>query len=462
MKTEAKIKRANVDFLNGPIMKSMVVFAIPLFLSSIFQQLYNTMDTVIIGYTLGETALAAMGAAAAIYDLLIGFAFGIGNGLAIVTARSYGCGDQEKLKKSVAASIVIGVVVTVAITVLTRFILYPFLEVLNTPAEIIDQAYTYISTITLFIAVMFAYNLCAGILRAIGNSLMPLVFLIISSLLNIVLDLVFIIRLHMGIQGAAVATVLAQLVSVVLCLIYIYNKAKILLPGRKHFVWDGYLYTEMTAQGLSMGFMNCIVNAGTAILQSGINGLGYLVIAGHTAARKLFQFIMMPFIAMSQTISTFVSQNRGADQPVRIRKAMKCGYLYGVVVSAVMTVLMWFGAPVMVRLLSGSSDSVVLDNGALYLRVVAPFLSILGVLNCTRNALQAIGQKILPVLSSVIELIGKILFVWLLIPRFQYMAVIFCEPVIWCFMTLELVVSFWRDSFIRSGRRDAEASDSKA
>ena len=186
------------------------------------------MDTVIIGYTLGETALAAMGAAAAIYDLLIGFAFGIGNGLAIVTARSYGCGDQEKLKKSVAASIVIGVVVTVAITVLTRFILYPFLEVLNTPAEIIDQAYTYISTITLIIAVMFAYNLCAGILRAIGNSLMPLVFLIISSLLNIVLDLVFIIRLHMGIQGAAVATVLAQLVSVILCLIYIYNKAKMI------------------------------------------------------------------------------------------------------------------------------------------------------------------------------------------------------------------------------------------
>ena len=123
---------------------------------------------------------------------------------------------------------------------------------------------------------------------------------------------------------------------------------------------------------------------------------------------------------------------------------------------------MWFGAPVMVRLLSGSSDSVVLGNGALYLRVVAPFLSILGILNCTRNALQAIGQKILPVLSSVIELIGKILFVWLLIPRFQYMAVIFCEPVIWCFMTLELVVSFWRDPFIRSGRRDAEASDSKA
>lgn len=443
-------QRANVDLLHGPIMKSMVVFALPLLLSSIFQQLYNTMDTVIIGHTLGETALAAMGASAAIYDLLMGFALGIGNGLAIVTARSYGSGNQKMLKKSVAASIVIGAVVTIAITILTRFILYPFLRLLNTPEEIIDQSYTYISTITLFVVVMFAYNLCAGILRAIGNSVMPLVFLVISSLLNIVLDLFFIIRLHMGVQGAAVATVLAQAVSVVLCFIYIRQKAKLLIPGKEHFAWDRDLYGEMTAQGLSMGFMSCIVNAGTAILQSGINGLGYLVIAGHTAARKLFQFIMMPFISMSQTISTFVSQNRGAKQPERIRKAMKCAYLYGVAVSAVMTVLMLFAAPSLVKLISGSSESVVLHNGALYLRVVAPCLSILGVLNCTRNALQAIGQKVLPVISSIIELIGKILFVLLLIPRFQYMAVIFCEPVIWCFMTLQLVVSFWRNPFIRS------------
>lgn len=451
MKTRIS-QKTNVDLLHGPIMKSMVVFALPLLLSSIFQQLYNTMDTVIIGHTLGETALAAMGASAAVYDLLMGFALGIGNGLAIVTARSYGSGDQQMLKKSVAASIVIGAAVTIVITILTRFILYPFLRLLNTPSEIIEQSYSYISTITLFVVVMFAYNLCAGILRAIGNSLMPLVFLIISSLLNITLDLVFITRLHMGVRGAAVATVLAQAVSVVLCLIYIGCKAKLLIPEKKHFAWDRELYREMTAQGLSMGFMSCIVNAGTAILQSGINGLGYLVIAGHTAARKLFLFTLMPFVAMSQTISTFVSQNRGAGQSARICKAMKCAYLYGVVVSMVMTVIMLFAAPFMVKLISGSSEEVVLHNGAMYLRVAAPFLSILCVLNCTRNALQAIGQKVLPVISSIIELIGKILFVLILIPRFQYMAVIFCEPVIWCFMTLQLVVSFWSNPFIRSDK----------
>lgn len=411
-------KKREVDLLQGPILKSMLLFAVPLFFSGVFQQLYNTMDTVIIGHTLGDEALAAMGAAAAVYDLLVGFALGIGNGLAIVTARSFGSGDGDQLKRSVAASLVIGVGITVVMTVAARFILYPFLEALHTPEEIIEQSYAYISTITLFIGVMFAYNLCAGLLRAIGNSVMPLVFLVLSSLLNIVLDLLFITQLHMGVRGAAVATVLAQGVSVFACLFYIWKKADILIPGKAHFVRDRQLYKEMLAQGFAMAFMSAIVYAGTAILQSGINSLGYLVIAGHVAARKLFMFLMMPYMAVSQTVSTFVAQNYGAGQVGRIRRAVKISYLCG----------------------------------ALYLQVVAPCLMILALLNPSRFALQSIGNKILPVISSVIELIGKYLFVAFLIPRFQYMAVIFCEPVIWLFMDIELLWAFWRNPLIRAGR----------
>lgn len=447
-------KKFEVDLLHGPILKAMLVFAVPLFFSGVFQQLYNTMDTVIIGHTLGDEALAAMGAAGAVYDLLIGFALGIGNGLAIVTARSFGSGDGDYLKRSVAASLVIGVGITAVITVAARFILYPFLEVLNTPAEIIEQSYAYISTITLFIGVMFAYNLCAGLLRAIGNSMMPLVFLILSSLLNIVLDLFFITQLHMGVRGAAVATVIAQGVSVLACLLYIWKKAKILIPGRTHFVWDKELYQEMLAQGFSMAFMSAIVHAGTAILQSGINSLGYLVIAGHVAARKLFMFLMMPYVAVYNAFSTFASQNYGAGQMGRIRKAMKYSYLCGAALTAGVTVFTLFLAPTMVRLLSGSSEQVVIENGALYLRVVAPCLMILALLGPTRMGLQSIGQKILPIVSSVIELIGKYLFVLLLIPRFQYMAVIFCEPVIWLCMDIELLWAFWRNPLILAGKTE--------
>lgn len=447
-------KYKEIDFLNGKIFMPMVQFAIPVLFSILFQQLYNTIDTLIVGHTLGETALAAIGAASPIYDLLIGFALGFGNGLAIVTARCFGSHDERMLKNSVAAAIGIGAAVVAVITVLSQFILMPLLRILHTPTEIMNEAYHYISVITLFTVVMFAYNLCAGILRAVGNSIMPLLFLIVSSFANIVLDYVFIALLGRGLGGAAEATVIAQGISVVLCLCYIARSVKNLIPEKANFKFDKVLYREMTAQGLSSAFMMCFVSAGSVILQSGINGLGYLIIAAHTAARKLYSFCMMPFMAMSQTINTFVSQNCGAKQPGRIRKAMKYSYVFAAVVTVFITVILWIFAPSMIRLISGSEEEIILRNGTLYLRVVAPCYFILGVLNNTRRALQAIGQKILPVFSGVIELIGKILFTAVFIPKMQYMAVIICEPVIWCFMVAELLVVFWRDPFIREGKTD--------
>lgn len=437
-----------VDLIQGPIFQSLVLFALPILGSNIFQQLYNTVDTMIVGNYLGDMSLAAIGVCTPIYDLLIGFGLGIGNGLAIVTARSYGSGDRELLKKSVAAAMIIGVVSSLILTLIAQTTLYPLLRLLDTPAEIIDEAYSYIATITLFIIVMFAYNLCAGLLRAVGNSFMPLMFLILSSCLNIGLDIYFITRLNMGIRGAAVATVIAQGISVVLCVLYIWKKAPILVPGRKHFAADRRLYREMLGQGYSMGFMSSIVSAGSVILQYGINGLGYLVIAGHTAARKLYMFSCMPLSAMGMAGSTFVSQNRGADRGDRICRGIRIMYLYDVAVAAVAVLVMWLAAPALVRWISGSSESVVLENGARYLRYGAPFYMVLGWLLNTRNALQGLGQKLLPLVSSVIEFVGKILFVVIFIPRFAYLAVIFCEPVIWCVMAAQLIYSFYRNPYI--------------
>ena len=440
---------AKQDFLNGPIFMPMLRFAIPVFFSILFQQLYNTVDTLIVGRTLGETALAAIGAVVPIYDLLIGFALGFGNGLAIVTARCYGAGDEKMLKKSVAAAIVIGVAVVAALTIWSQIIMIPLLRILHTPSEVIGEAYGYISVITRFTLVMFAYNLCAGMLRAVGNSLMPLVFLIISSLANILLDYVFIAILHRGLKGAAEATVIAQSISVCLCLVYIARAVPMIIPKKEHFNADMRLYRGMTAQGLSMGFMNCFVSAGSVILQSGINGLGYLIIAAHTSARRIYQFCMIPSIAMMQTVNTFVSQNYGARKPERIRRSMKYSYLYTAALTVIITVLVWSFAPYMIRWISGSDETKVLENGMLYLRIVSPCYVILGLLNNTRTALQSIGEKILPVLSSVIELFGKIIFTAVLVPRFHYIAVIVCEPVIWCLMVAELFAAFWLNPFIR-------------
>ena len=438
----------NVDLMHGPIFRSLVLFMLPILISNLFQQLYNTVDTMIVGNVLGDTALAAIGSCGAIYELLVGFGLGIGNGLAIVAARAYGAQDENLLKRTVAGSLVIGLVASLTITTAGFFGLRPLLELLDTPAEILEDAYRYIIIIDLGVIVMFAYNLCAGLLRAIGNSVMPLVFLLLSSALNVVLDLWFIAGMGMGVAGAAVATVIAQGVSVVLCILYVMARVRILIPGRKHLDVGRKLYWDLFSQSISMGLMSSIVSAGSVVLQYGINGLGTLVIAGHTAARKLFSFTDMPLTAMASACSTFVSQNYGANHPDRVRRGMRDVILYSIVVAAAITVLMSVGAEWMVRLVSGSSEPVVLENGARYLIWNAPFYAVLGVLLASRYALQSMGEKVLPLLSSVIEFLGKIVFVMVFIPRFAYNAVILCEPVIWCFMTAELMTVYLHNPFV--------------
>lgn len=440
-----------VDLTKDPILKSLLIFALPLFFSSVFQALYNTMDTMIVGNTLGDTSLAAIGACTAIFELLIGFALGVGNGLSIVCARAYGSKDEELIKHSVGGSIVIGLFLTLAIMIISQIGLYPLLQLLDTPANIIDESYSYISTVTLFVGVMFSYNLCAGLLRAIGNSVMPLVFLIISSILNIGLDLYFITQLNMGIRGAAVATVIAQGVSVLLCLCYIWKKAPILVPRKEHFRYDRALYKELAGQGFSMGFMMSIVSTGTVILQSSINNLGYLVIAGHTTARKLNSFCMMPATTIAMALSTFVSQNKGADQRERIIEGVRIGQKISIAWGVIITIIMFFVAEPLVSLLSGSSEAVVIENGANYLKINAPFYSVLGILLGLRNSLQGLGRKMIPLVSSVIEFFGKIVFVIIFIPILDYLGVILCEPVIWCCMTAQLWYAFYHDPYISNG-----------
>ena len=426
-------RSSRVDLLHGSILKSLLLFALPIMASRVFQQIYNTMDTLIVGHTLGDSSIAAMGACSSIYEMMTGFTFGVGNGLAIVTARCFGRQETERMKKSVASCIVIGITVTLVVTVLATIFMHPLLRLLKTPAEILEESYSYISILSVFLFVMFAYNLCSGLLGAIGNSFMPLVFLIISSLVNIVLDLLFIRSFGMGVRGAAIATV-------------------ILLPEKRHFEPDRGLYMELLAQGFSMGFMSSIIYVGSIVLQPGINSLGYETIAGHTAARKLFSFSMMPLSSMAQAVNTYVAQNRGADNRERVRKGIRYAYIFCFSVTACLILLVTPLAPTMVHLISGSSDPTVLGNGARYLRVAIPFFFALGLVNCSRLALQALGEKILPLLSSFIELFGKIIFAMVFIPRYHYSAVIWCEPIIWCFMAAELVISLYRNPYMRKGK----------
>lgn len=446
----------SVNFLHGGIFGPMLRFALPVFISSIFQQFYNLADTMIVANYLGDEALAAIGATASIYDLLVGFAIGLSGGLAVVTARSYGAGDLEQVKRSVAYALVIGAAVSLGITLLAQWLLSPLLLALNTPADILEQAYSYISAITLFTFVMFAYNLLSGLLRAIGDSVMPLVFLIFSSLVNVVLDIEFITRFSMGIAGAAYATVISQGLSAALCVVYLWKKAPLLLPQKRHFRYERGLFGEALGQGLSMAFMHSVVSAGTVILQYGINGFGTLIIAGHTTARKIYVLFVMPFSALSQAVTTFVSQNRGACQWGRIRKALRYAYLSDLVLAGAVTVFLLFFAEPIVRLVSGSESPEVISNATLYLHVVGPAYFMLGALLNSRSSLQAIGSKLLPLISSFTELVVKLLFVVLLIPHLGYFAVIICEPIIWTIMTIQMVIALYGNQSMREARGSAE------
>ena len=443
----------SVDLLNGPILPALVMFMVPIFISYLFQQLYNAVDTALVGNILGTSSLAAVGSCASVFEFMVGFMMSLGSGFAIVVARAFGSGDEVRMKRAVAISIVIGLLTTLVFTVFSIFGLRPLLILIDTPAEILDEAMSYIQIIGLGVIVMFLYNYASGILRSIGNSVMPLVFLVFSSLLNIFLDYAFMTWFHMGVAGASFATVVSQGVSAVGCIIYILKKEKRLVPSTKDFVFDKELTKDLAGQGYAMAFMGSIVSIGSIILQSGINGLGTEIIAGHVAARKAYAIMNLPFMAMSMAISTFVPQNKGSGQGKRILSAMKIAFIFDVVTAVVISIIMWFIAPWLISLISGSDSAVILNNGSRFLRVVAPFYAVLGILLQTRFALQGIGSKMLPLVSSVIECVGKIIFTFFLIPLFHYEAVIWCEPIIWCLMLIELLISFECNSYIKDVKK---------
>ena len=436
-----------IDLTRGSIMKALLLFAVPLFISNLFQQLYNTADTMIVGNVLGDQSLAAIGSTSAVFELIIGFANGVGSGFGIVIACLWGANDREKLKKAVASSLILSLMLSAVLMIVSFVALKPLLILLKTPADILEEAYGYISIICMAVAITMLYNLGAALLRAIGDSITPLIVLLIASVLNIAL---FMTRFSMGIAGAAVATVIAQGVCCIFCFWFILRRAKVLVPSRKDFSFDSALCRELLEQGFSMGFMLSIVSLGTVALQSSINVLGTQIIAAHTTARKLFGLLTMPFATVAAAIATFTSQNKGAEQYDRIRQGVYQANMLTTIYSVVVTILIFLSAPFLVHVMSGSSDPFILQTGSMYMRINSPFFIVLGVLLNLRNALQGMGRKIIPLFSSIIELVGKVIFASLLIPFMGYLGVCFCEPFVWSCMALQLWFSFYRSEEIRA------------
>lgn len=439
------MKVQQTHFTEGPIVPSLIRFAIPILIGSLFQQLYNVADTAIVSNYLGESSLAAIGASGSIFDLIVGFAFGIATGMSIVVARYFGAREMKNIKKSVAMSLCIGLGISVFVIGFALLGLRNLLKFVNTPQSIQEETYSYIFVIMLFWPVTFLYNLMAGILRAIGNSLIPVVVLVIATMFNVVLDILLITKFHLGIQGAAIATVIAQSLAVLSCMAYIYFRAKILLPKPKHFLFHKKVFMELLTQGLAMGFMQSLVSIGSVILQTSVNAFGVVIIGAQTTARRIFYFAIMPMSSIATSVTTFVSQNFGAGNFKRIKDVIKVSLLLNIVINIVMGILVWFSGEYFVKLLTGSTNAKFIQTAVMYLHVMIVFWPVLGCLFILRNSLQGVNRKIEPLVSSGIEMLLKIAFVVFIIPKVGYIGVVFTEPIIWLFMTAQLSFSFMRD-----------------
>lgn len=428
------------DLTKGNPTRLIIAFAIPVLIGNLFQLFYNLADTRIVGSFLGDTALAAVGATNSLNSLVIGFLTGLTNGFGIITARHFGANDPKMVKKSVAAVLVLGVSTAGLLTVLSVSLLTPLLRVLNTPEQLLAQSAAYFRVILLGLIATMLYNGCAAVLRAVGDTVTPLVFLILSTVLNVFLDLFFVCVLHAGVTGAAVATVLAQVVSGALCILYIYKKYPILHPSQEDFKLSLWMIGQMLSSGLSMGFMLSLVNFGSVILQSVINTFGENTIVAHTAARRLTELFMLPFAVFGTTMATFCSQNWGAGKPERIRSGilrslMICWVWCAIVIAVIYTIV-----PVLIRMVTGTSTPEVIETATLYLRIDGLFYFVTAGISVLRNSLQGIGDLFTPIFSSALELFGKLAVVIFLTPRLDYMGVILAEPIVWFIMVIPLIV----------------------
>lgn len=431
------------DMTLGNPLRIILAFAVPIFIGNIFQQIYSVVDTMVAGYNLGDAAIAAIGATSSLYGLIIDLAWGMNSGFALVVTRSFGAHDEGTLKKSIAGTMLLDLGITLALTALAGCFLRPLMGLMNTPESIFPDAYRYILIICLGLPATMAYNMFASLLRCVGNSVTPLVFLIVSSLTNILLDLLFVAGFRWGVTGAAAATVCAELLSAVLSGAYFLRHYCSILPTREDFYLRPTMLRDLLSNGLAMAFMYSVVGLGSVFFQGANNRLGESIIAAHTAARRIISIMMAPLGTISGAAATFIGQNWGAGRKDRVRDGLKQEILISVAWGVFACVVIYLCGEGLVRFTTGSSDPITIRSAVFSLRVHLPFYPALGVLLALRTAMQAVNIKLPPVLSSATELGMKILAAFWLIPAYGFTGTCVTEPVTWVLCALLLIVVYY-------------------
>jgi putative MATE family efflux protein len=430
------------DLTSGNPAQLILSYSVPLLIGNIFQQLYSMVDTIIVGKCIGVDALAAVGATGGLSFLVIGFSTGITSGFAVIAAQKFGAKDMDGLRHSIGISIILSVFTTIILTILSLLTSKPLLRLMNTPDNIIGDSQKFINIIFMGIACTMFYNMMACILRAIGDSKTPLYFLIVASVLNVALDLAFIVLFHMGVEGAALATIISQGVAGALCLIYTKKKYSILKLTKKDFIYDSKFAWRHWRLGLPMALQFSVTAIGVLVLQGALNLFGSTKIAAYTAASKVEQLLTQPAGTFGITMANYAGQNLGAGRIDRIKEGVKkCSGITLIFAVAASVILLLFGKPLTSLFVDGKEVEI-FTSAQTYLTVIAIFLPVLNMLFVYRNVLQGVGRSFMPFMAGVFELIARTICAFTLPAMIGFTGICLAGPIAWIAATVPLAFSY--------------------
>lgn len=419
------------DMTNGSPSRHILGFAVPMLFGMLFQQFYNLVDTIIVGKTLGVEALAGVGATGSINFMIIGFCMGVCNGFVIPVAQCFGAKKPADLRKYIfngyICSIVFAIVLTLASVIFCRRILI----IMNTPADIIDHAYNYIVVIFIGIPTVFLYNMVSGVIRSLGDSKTPVVFLVLSSIINVVLDFFLILVCKMGVAGAGWATVTSQLISGLTCLIYMYKKYDILKGDKSERVLDRRFITNLCMNGVPMGLQYSITAIGSTILQAAVNTLGSTYVAAMTAGSKMFNFTCCPFDALGSTMATYAGQNVGAAKIKRLGQGVRSAMIIGSVYSVLSLIALYFTTDYIALLFVNASETTIIALTRQFILASACFYIPLTGVNVVRFCIQGMGFSVFAISAGILEMIGRAFAAIILIPSIGFMGACLASPIAW-------------------------------
>lgn len=432
---------ATKKLTEGNPLNLILGFSIPMLAGLLFQQMYNLVDTIIVGQTLGDNALAAVGSTGSINFLINGFCMGICSGFAIPVAQRFGAESYDSMRKFVGNSIILSAIFSIVLTTIVSIYCYEILQIMQTPEDILDLAYSYISIIFFGIPVTFLYNLTAGIMRSLGDSKTPTYFLIMAAGINVVLDIVFILVLGMNVDGPALATVISQLIAGISCVIYMKRKFPILKLSKEDLKLGRHHSQVLISMGIPFGLQYSVTAIGSVILQTAVNGLGTIAVASMTAGSKVSMFVVCPFDALGGTMATYAGQNVGAKNIPRVKKGVWTAQLLGTIYSVVIFIVLLFSGRVMLRLFTATD--VVIDQAMSFLFANSITYTLLAAVNIFRFAIQGMGYSTFAIYSGVMEMIARILVAFTLVPRIGFSGAIWASPVAWLFAVFFLIPGFY-------------------